>query len=658
MVTDAPPGSEPERPPSPHARRRPPGLLRRFLIPAGAGHDETGHHTYPWYQVLWLTGVDYFSTLGYQPGIAFLAAGVLSPVATLILVVVTLAGALPVYAQVARRSYAGQGSIAMLERLLPGWRGKVFVLTLLGFAATDFIITMTLSAADAAKHAVENPFLHDLLGPHQMGVTCALLVLLTVVFLRGFTEAIGVAVLVGVPYIALNVVVILRGFVELARHPHALSDWRLGLTAHGDVAGLLLAATLIFPKLALGMSGFETGVSVMPLVRGDDDGAQPALPGGRIRNTRRLLFTAAVIMSILLLTSSLVTTTLIPPTAFQPGGKAEGRALAYLAHELLGEFFGTTYDISTIIILWFAGASAMAGMLNLIPRYLPRFGMAPEWARYTRPLVLIILGIDLLVTRVFNADVEAQGGAYATGVLVLMLSAAVAVALSLGREARAAGHRFSGKTLYFWLVTAILGYTLVENVRERPDGVIIASVFIVSILAASGFSRWRRATELRVETLDFIDEESRLLWYSMKGKAVNLVPLRSLDQARRLRKAGVLRQHYRAEGPIVFLHVELADDRSEFVARLRTSVRCENDDFIIEVHGAVAVANTIAWVSEQLDPIALYLELSLRNPLGQALEYLLWGEGETGILVYQILVRYWISTPENDVRPLIFLVSP
>jgi hypothetical protein len=656
MAIDTPPNPESERPPSPQRRRRPPGLLRRFLIPTSTEDEHAGHHTYPWYQVLWLTGVDYFSTLGYQPGIAFVAAGVLSPLATLVLVLVTLAGALPVYAQVARRSYAGQGSIAMLERLLPGWRGKVFVLVLLGFAATDFIITMTLSAADAAKHAVENPILHDVLGPHQMGVTCALLVLLALVFLRGFTEAIGVALLVGVPYIALNVVVVLRGFFELVRHPEVLSNWHLALTARGDMAGLLFAAILIFPKLALGMSGFETGVSVMPLVRGDEGDAQP--PAGRVRNTRRLLFTAAVIMSVMLITSSLVTTTLIPASAFEAGGKAEGRALAYLAHELLGEVFGTIYDISTIIILWFAGASAMAGMLNLIPRYLPRFGMAPEWARHTRPLVLILLGVDLLVTRIFNADVEAQGGAYATGVLVLMLSAAVAVALSLGREARAAGHWLTGKTLYFWLVTAALGYTLGENVRERPDGVIIASVFIVSILAASGFSRWRRATELRVETLDFIDEESRLLWYSMKGKAVNLVPLRSLDQPRRLRKAGVLRQHYRAEGPIVFLHVELADDRSEFVARLRTSVRCEGDDFIIEVHGAVAVANTIAWVSEQLDPIALYLELSLRNPLSQALEYLLWGEGETGILVYQILVRYWLSTPENDVRPLIFLVSP
>src|ERR1051325_3777036 len=418
--------------------------------------DATPHRQHPWWQVMCLTGVDYFSTLGYQPGIAFLAAGALSPIATLVLVLLTLFGALPIYNKVAEESPYGEGSISMLEHLLSRWKGKLFVLMLLGFVATDFVITITLSAADATAHVIENPFTPEAL-KHQVGVTIALIAVLGLIFLRGFKEAIGIAVgLVGI-YLMLNVVVVGYGVLQLVTHPHYFPAWKHALTTQPNIHGnpwlIILFALILFPKLALGLSGFETGVAVMPLVKGEGDltdgdwddiqttrathADQPKtqkLLRGRIRNAKKLLRTAAVIMSVMLISSSFVTAILIPPEKFLEGGEANGRAIAYLAHEFFGSVFGTIYDLSTISILWFAGASAMAGLLSIVPRYLPRYGMAPEWARAARPLVIVIIAIAFAVTFIFKADVNAQGGAYATGVLVLMTSAAIAVTLAVRRN--------------------------------------------------------------------------------------------------------------------------------------------------------------------------------------------------------------------------------
>lgn len=307
-------------------------LLSDIRLPKGiSGHPEPEH---AWWRVMCLTGVDYFSTLGYQPGIAFLAAGLLSPFATLVLVVVTLFAAFPLYSRVAGLSPNGQGSISMLENLFPKWGGKAFVLVLLGFASTDFIITMTLSAADAASHFIHNP-----IAPHwlsnQMLVTLLLLSALGGIFLKGFKEAIGIAVvLVGI-YLILNAIVTVIAFDALLHHPEAFSNWKHAvLTQHPSILGILGVSLILFPKLALGLSGFETGVAVMPLIRGKD-------MSERIRNTRKLLSTAAIVMSVFLMATSVITSLLIPAKEFAEGGAANSRAMAYLAHQYLGSGSGT-----------------------------------------------------------------------------------------------------------------------------------------------------------------------------------------------------------------------------------------------------------------------------------------------------------------------------
>src|SRR5437870_11621360 len=207
-------------------------LLQGLTVPQGP-HGES-EETHAWWKAMCLTGVDYFSTLAYQPSIAFLAAGALSPIATLVLVLLTLFGALPMYSRVAAMSPHGQGSILILEELFPRWKGKVIVLFLLGFAATDFVITITLSAADASAHLIQNPLTPAWLD-HPMIVTLLLLVTLGAIFLRGFREAIALAVGLVCVYLALNAIVIANGLQEIARHPHLIMEWKSSLFArHGD----------------------------------------------------------------------------------------------------------------------------------------------------------------------------------------------------------------------------------------------------------------------------------------------------------------------------------------------------------------------------------------------------------------------------------------
>jgi hypothetical protein len=638
-------------------------------------HEHEGRHPqHSWWQVMCLTGVDYFSTLGYQPGIAFLAAGAISPFATLVLVLLTLFGALPMYHRVAEESPHGDGSISMLEKLLSRWKGKMFVLMLLGFVATSFIITITLSAADAAAHIVENPFvehnLHFL--NHPVYITLALIGFLGLVFLRGFNEVIGLAVVIVAAFLVLNFITICVGFYQIfVVQPEMFVNWKAMVWTspgvNGSIGMLIASSLLLFPKLALGLSGFETGVVVMPLVKSDKplptDGTAPIHVStfvaadasqevqehlnGRIRNGKKLLTGAAVIMSFYLLGSSIITAMLVPMAEIQPGGKASGRAISYLSHELLGGAFGTVYDMSTITILWFAGASAMAGLLNIVPRYLPRYGMAPDWSRATRPLVLVFTAICFLVTVLFQADVTAQGGAYATGVLMLMTSAAVAVTISSRRK---------GEKLWilFLIITLVFAYTTIVNMVVQPSGIQIASLFILAIIVTSFVSRALRTTELRIDNIEF-DEKALEFLEEVEDGDIRIVTNRretgDVSEYRFKEHEKRIDNHIPSTDPILFYEIELGD-ASEFSGGLKIrGVDIEGYKILRTESPAVpnAIAALLLHLRDKTGKIPhVYFGWSEGNPIMYLARYILFGEGDTAPVTREILRQ---AEEDPELRP-------
>jgi len=627
-----------------------------------------------------LTGVDYFSTLGYQPSIAFEAAGKLSPLATIFLVVVTLCGAVPCYRYVAGSSPHGQGSIAMLERLVSGWTGKILVLVLLGFAATDFVITKTLSAADAAEHLIHNPLWGY--APHwlhgQMTLAMILLVMLGASFMRGFAEVIWLAVAIVGVYLTLNVVLIGLSMFYLVQHGDLLQQWyrdvqsgNWGIAAeHIPIQGtdwitIAVLCFWFFPKLALGLSGFETGVAVMPLVQQSGVTSEERLRS-RIAGTRKLLLTAAIIMSVLLLGSSICTVTLIDAEQFSPGyegGSAANRALAFLAHgesrhpisPLFGQPFGTLYDASTVVILWFAGASAMAGLLNLVPQYLPRYGMAPEWARASRPLVLLFTAINLLVTWLFKADVLAQGSAYATGVIVLMSSAGLATVVEKYVHSRGAWWR---RVPWGYLIISLLFfYTMIAIIIERPAGLRIAMCFVSAVLVSSLVSRTMRSTELRFTGFTFKNDSSEFLWDSMRFlECPVLVPHRPGGRAIVEKEQSIRAEHHLTEGEsIVFLEVERGDV-SEFIHHPTLDIEQDQGRIVLKVTNCASIPHVIAAVGLELAktgrPPEIHFGWSNESPLAANLQFVLFGEGNVPWMVRELILK---AQPDPAKQPRVII---
>ncbi|HEY2416637.1 MAG TPA: hypothetical protein VGH84_01870, partial [Steroidobacteraceae bacterium] len=520
------------------------------------------------------------------------------------------------------------------------------MLTLLGFAAADFVITRSLSLADAAVHLIQNPHgqrlladvwdelpieNHALWSPleyllrrvadPQVAITLGLSIVSFAAW-QALKRGLGRRILLVtaaavVCYLTLSAVVIVSALVYVARHGELIDEWgRMVFAAPpaDDVTAGALGwewaalgiAVWSFPQMALGLSGFEMILAVVPRIR---DGAATADGvSQRVRGARKLMLAAAAAMSLYLVSAVVATTLLVPEAALAPNGAAEHRALAYLAHgspladgqgaaainPLFGERFGDLVDLSTAAILCLAGASVTMGLQSLLPHYLNRLGMEVSWAGKIHVIVHLLNVIVLVVTVVFRASPASQQWAYATSVLVLLSGAALAAAISLARDAlrgrpsNVLGAVSIGAAAFFLVMT---GLTVVIN----HSGLTIALAFVAAILISSFISRWIRSTELRFEGFEFDVDASRGRWDALcrSGPTV-LVPHRPglVPLAERQR---VIQREYRLDPatPVVFVEVTLGDP-SNFYQQPLIRVEREGELEVIRVSRCCSVAHVLA----------------------------------------------------------------
>jgi hypothetical protein len=274
--------------------------------------------------------------------------------------------------------------------------------------------------------------------------------------------------------------------------------------------------------------------------------------------------------------------------------------------------------------------------------------MAPEWAKANRPLVAIFTAVAFLVTILFRADVNEQGGAYATGVLVLMGSAALAVTL----EARRSGRAWLG----YGVLTLIFGYTTVVNIVEQPEGIKIASIFIVSIVVTSLVSRVMRSTELRVSGVDADATAQGFLRDAAAGPVRIIANRRDAGDAAEYE--GKLREardshHLPLDERPIFVEV-VPGDASTFSDRLAVSG--------VEVAGHRVLRCTSPAIPNAIAALLLYIRDETRriphayfgwtegNPIAYLLKFLALGEGDTAPVTREVLRQ---TEPDPQRRPRI-----
>lgn len=294
----------------------------------------------------------------------------------------------------------------------------------------------------------------------------------------------------------------------------------------------------------------------------------------------------------------------------------------------------------------------MAGLLNIVPRYLPRYGMAPEWARAVRPLVLVYTAVSVAVTVIFHADVDAQAGAYATGVLAMMTSAAFAVMLSAWRG----GSRWPA--VLFGLVTAVFFYALLANEVKRPDGITISLFFIGAIVFTSLVSRVYRSLELRQERIE-VDETARRFIKEAAGQGgLHLVAHRRRtgdDPEEYASKEREQREdnHIPGDVPILFLEVDV-EDASEFEDVLEVEGVEVGGHRVLRAQSSV-VPNAIAALLLHLRETTgetphCYFGWTEGNPIVYLFRFLLFGEGDTAPVTHEVLRE---AQPDPKLRPTI-----